>query len=155
MHYSPQIRRFGVWSAPLHCILWGNALVDTTRHTTLLRLSLSRFKVGKVREREREREREERERERESSVSVSAQDGIIAHGKAHTRSTPSLSSLPKVALETVPMFVWLNTDRSRPRERERERGGGGGGGEGTDKTGSEKYERKEQKKETTENGEKQ
>ena len=27
---------------------------------------------------------------------------------------PSLSSLPKVALETVPIFVWLNTDRSRP-----------------------------------------
>ena len=49
-----------------------------------------------------------------SSVSVSAQDGIVALGKAHTRSAPSLSSLPKVALETVPIFVWLNTDRSRP-----------------------------------------
>ena len=48
------------------------------------------------------------------SVSVSAQDGIIALGKAHTRSAPSLSSLPKVGLETVPIFVWLNTDRSRP-----------------------------------------
>ena len=36
------------------------------------------------------------------SVSVSAQDDIIALGKAHTRSVPSLSSLPKVALETVP-----------------------------------------------------
>ena len=48
------------------------------------------------------------------SVSVSAQDGIVALGKAHTRSAPSLSSLPKVALETVPIFVWLNTDRSRP-----------------------------------------
>ena len=47
-------------------------------------------------------------------VSVSAQDGIVALGKAHTRSAPSLSSLPKVALETVPIFVWLNTDRSRP-----------------------------------------
>ena len=47
------------------------------------------------------------------SVSVSAQDGIVALGKAHTRSAPSLSSLPKVALETVPIFVWLNTDRSR------------------------------------------
>ena len=59
-----------------------------------------------------------------SSVSVSAQDGIVvlgkahtivlgkAHtillGKAHTHSALSLSSLPKVALETVPMFVWLN-----------------------------------------------
>ena len=46
--------------------------------------------------------------------SVSAQDGIVALGKAHTRSVPSLSSLPKVTLETVPMFVWLVTDRSRP-----------------------------------------
>ena len=44
------------------------------------------------------------------SVSVSAQD----LGKAHTRSAPSLSSLPKVALEAVPIFAWLNTDRSRP-----------------------------------------
>ena len=49
-----------------------------------------------------------------SSVSVSAQDGIVALGKAHTRSAPSLGSLPKVALETVPIFAWLNTDRSRP-----------------------------------------
>ena len=38
-------------------------------------------------------------------VSVSAQDGIVALGKAHTRSAPSLSSLPKVALETVPVFA--------------------------------------------------
>ena len=30
-------------------------------------------------------------------------------------SAPSLSSLSKVTIETVPMFVWLNTDRSRPR----------------------------------------
>ena len=29
-------------------------------------------------------------------MSVSAQDGIVALGKAHTHSTPSLSSLPKV-----------------------------------------------------------
>ena len=49
-----------------------------------------------------------------SSVSVSAQDGIVALRKANTRSAPSLSSLPKVALETVPIFAWLNTDRSRP-----------------------------------------
>ena len=48
------------------------------------------------------------------SVSVSAQDGIVALGKAHTRSTRSPRSLPKVALETVPIFVSLNTDRSRP-----------------------------------------
>ena len=46
--------------------------------------------------------------------SVSTQDGIVALKKAHTRSAPSLSSLPKVALETAPMFAWLNTDRSRP-----------------------------------------
>ena len=39
------------------------------------------------------------------SVSVLAQDGIVALGKAHTRSAPSLSSLLKVALETVPIFV--------------------------------------------------
>ena len=32
-------------------------------------------------------------------VSVSAQDGIVALGKAHTRSAPPLSSLPKVALK--------------------------------------------------------
>ena len=48
------------------------------------------------------------------SVSVSAQDGIAALGKAHTRSVPFLNSLSKVALETVPIFVWLNTDRSQP-----------------------------------------
>ena len=48
------------------------------------------------------------------SVSASAQDGIVALGKVHTRSVPSLSSLPKVALKTVPIFAWLNTDRSRP-----------------------------------------
>ena len=47
------------------------------------------------------------------AVSVSAQDGIAALRKAHTCSAPSLSSLPKVALKTVP-FVWFNTDRSRP-----------------------------------------
>ena len=47
------------------------------------------------------------------SVSVSAQDGIVALGKAHTRFALSLSSLPKTALKTVPIFVWFNTDRSR------------------------------------------
>ena len=52
------------------------------------------------------------------SVSVSAQDGIVALGNAHTRSIPPLSSLPKVALETVPMFVWLNTDCSQPQRVE-------------------------------------
>ena len=48
------------------------------------------------------------------SISVSAQAGIVALGKAHTCSTLSLSSLLKVALKTVPMFVRLNTDRSQP-----------------------------------------
>ena len=48
------------------------------------------------------------------SLSLSAQGGIVALGKAHTRSAPSLSSLPKVALLTEPIFVWLNTDRSQP-----------------------------------------
>ena len=52
------------------------------------------------------------------TVSVSAQDGNVALGKAHARSAPPLSSFPKVALETVPMFVWLNTDHSRPRRVE-------------------------------------
>ena len=52
------------------------------------------------------------------SVSVSAQDGIVALGKAHTRSAPPLSSLPKVACETVSTFTWLNTDRSLPWRRE-------------------------------------
>ena len=47
-------------------------------------------------------------------VSVSAQDDIVAPGKAHTRSARSLSSFGKFALETVQMSVWLNTDRSRP-----------------------------------------
>ena len=40
---------------------------------------------------------------------------IVALGKAHTRTAPSLSSLPKVALETVPTFVWLNTECGRMR----------------------------------------
>ena len=48
------------------------------------------------------------------SVSISAQDDIVALGKVHTLSAPYFSSLPKVALETVPISVWLNTDRSRP-----------------------------------------
>ena len=52
-------------------------------------------------------------------VSVSAQDGIGALGKAYTTPLPPPHthlplSLHKVALETVPMFVWLNTDRPRP-----------------------------------------
>ena len=41
-----------------------------------------------------------------SSVQFSSvQDGIYALGKAHMRSTQSLGSFPKVAFETVPMFI--------------------------------------------------
>ena len=50
------------------------------------------------------------------SVSLSAQNGIVALGKAYTRSAPCLSSFPKVALETLPIFVSLNADHSRPWE---------------------------------------
>ena len=39
------------------------------------------------------------------TVSVSAQDSIVALRKAHTWSAPSLRSLPKVALERVPIFL--------------------------------------------------
>ena len=39
------------------------------------------------------------------STSSSIQDGICAVGKAHTRSTQSLRSVPNVAFETVPVFV--------------------------------------------------
>ena len=51
------------------------------------------------------------------SVSVSAQDGIVALGKAHYALPPPVRLLavsPRFALETMPIFVWLNTDRSRP-----------------------------------------
>ena len=48
------------------------------------------------------------------SVTVSAQDGIVALREAHTRSAPVFRQSPMVALEIVPIFVWLNTDRSRP-----------------------------------------
>ena len=43
------------------------------------------------------------------SVSVPAVDGIVALGKAITCSARSLSSIPKVALDTVAMLVWWNT----------------------------------------------
>ena len=48
-----------------------------------------------------------------SSFSFSPQDGIVCSEMAHTRSATFFSCLPKVALETMPIFVWLNTDRSR------------------------------------------
>ena len=45
-----------------------------------------------------------------------SEDGTVVLGKTHSRSAPSLGSLPKVAFESVliGLFVWLNTDRSRP-----------------------------------------
>ena len=48
------------------------------------------------------------------TIGASVQDGIVALGKAHTHSALSLSSLPKVALKTMPIFAWLNTDCSQP-----------------------------------------
>ena len=53
-----------------------------------------------------------------SNQPTNNQDGIIALGKALMNSTPPLSSLPNVALKTVQMFVWLNTDRSLPQRVE-------------------------------------
>ena len=45
-------------------------------------------------------------------VRVSAQDGIIALGNVPTCSALSLAILPKVALETMQIFVGLNSDHS-------------------------------------------
>ena len=47
------------------------------------------------------------------SVSVSDQDGIVALGKAHTRSAPSLSSLPKFCPRNS-AYVCLVEHRSFP-----------------------------------------
>ena len=44
----------------------------------------------------------------------SVQDGIYALGKFHMRSVPSLTSFPNVALETVPVLVWLMMALSGP-----------------------------------------
>ena len=44
----------------------------------------------------------------------SIQDGIYALRKAHMRSTPILRSFPNVALETIPVFVWLTRALFRP-----------------------------------------
>ena len=38
---------------------------------------------------------------------VSVQEGTAALVKAHTRFSPYLSSLPKVAWEIVPVLAWL------------------------------------------------
>ena len=52
-------------------------------------------------------------------VSVSTQDGTVVLGKTHACSPhllvvppPPPPPSPNVALETVPMFVWLNADLS-------------------------------------------
>ena len=43
-------------------------------------------------------------------VPVSTKDGIVALGKAHTRSAPSLSSVPKgYTQNSANVCVWLNT----------------------------------------------
>ena len=51
------------------------------------------------------------------SILASSYDGILAFGKP-ARTAPSLSSLPPVVLERVPMFIWLNKDCSRPRREQ-------------------------------------
>ena len=53
------------------------------------------------------------------SFAVSTQDGIVAQGKDHMRSALPPNSLPEVALETVPMSIWLDTDCSRSWRVER------------------------------------
>ena len=53
-------------------------------------------------------------------VSVSAQDDIIVLGKAHMHSAASIGSLAEVALEPVPIIVWLNTGCFWPRRVERQ-----------------------------------
>ena len=49
----------------------------------------------------------------------SVQDGGYALGKAHMHSIQSLRSFPNVALETVPMLVWLTMALSRPLKQDR------------------------------------
>ena len=54
-----------------------------------------------------------------SVLFCSVQDNIHGLGKAHMRSTPSLRSVPKVAFDTVPVFVWLTMALSRPFKEDR------------------------------------
>ena len=49
----------------------------------------------------------------------SVQNGIYALGKAHMRFAPFRRSFPNVALETVPVFVWLTMALSRPFKEDR------------------------------------
>ena len=48
-----------------------------------------------------------------------SQDGTMALRKDHARSAKSWGSLTKVVLETVVVWVWLNTNHSRSRKAER------------------------------------
>ena len=68
-----------------------------------------------LKKKKKKKKKKEREGERVFQFSVSAEDEIMALGKAYTGSAPSLSTLLKIALETVPIVVCLNKDRSRPR----------------------------------------
>ena len=54
-----------------------------------------------------------------SVLFCSVQDNIHGLGKAHMRSTPSLRSVPSVAFDTVPVFVWLTMALSRPFKEDR------------------------------------
>ena len=45
------------------------------------------------------------------SASVSAQDDVTELEKAHVHSVLSLTSFPNVAFKTIPVLLWLNTDR--------------------------------------------
>ena len=51
---------------------------------------------------------------------VSVEDGIVTPAEARMRFALFLSGLPNAAIDTVPVFVWSNTDRSRPRKVERQ-----------------------------------
>ena len=44
----------------------------------------------------------------------SVQDGLYAPGKTLMHSTTSLRCFPKIAFETVPMFIWLTMPLSHP-----------------------------------------
>ena len=49
----------------------------------------------------------------------SVQDIICALGNAHMRSGPSVRRFPNIALETVPMLVWLTMAGSSPLKEDR------------------------------------
>ena len=45
-----------------------------------------------------------------TAILLSARDDFAKLGQTHTRSAPSLSSVPKAALETVPVFISLTSE---------------------------------------------